>query len=173
MEQKSVQIAEKQDELAKIMYREVSILREILGNMREEQHTLLNNKADHLKSVLEQREQLLHNMVSARNQRTGKVHEIATLTDKLQEGDLLSVVLDPADPSSLELLSLRDQLLALLGQLNDQNTRNNYLLQNKIEFNKELIQRLSPKEENPTYSRKGALDAQNKKTLLTLINREV
>lgn len=167
------------DRLQEVMSQEVHLLRELLANMDLEQNAILLNDTGSLKAVMEQRESHLYKIGQMRQERLQKIEELAVLIHGDKEGKNLvkssadlDLLLSSLDSDSCVILSLRDQIVGLLEKMNERNTRNNYLLQNKISFNKEMIESLYPKEENTTYGPQGGYKAKQKSTAVTIINRE-
>lgn len=167
------------ESLQSIMSTEIDIMRDVLGNMLDEQEAILHNNTEALKLVLADREPRIFRMNEAREQRIEIVKELSKslggeVSNDEQMGKQidLDVLLDQVDSDSIEILSLRDQILALLEQMNTQNARNSYLLENRVAFHQELMRRLQPEEKNPTYDVQGDYRKKQKTAAVTIINRE-
>jgi flagellar biosynthesis/type III secretory pathway chaperone len=168
-----------QESLQSIMNTEISIMREVLGNMLDEQGAILHNNTEALKLVLSDREPRIFRMNEAREQRIEIVKELSKSLggEVSHDGQMgkqidLENILNQADSDSIEILYLRDQIVALLEKMNTQNTRNSYLLENRVAFHKEFMRRLQPEEKNPTYDVQGDYKKKQKIAAVTIINRE-
>jgi len=168
-----------QDELFELMNRQINLLREILINMREEQQMLLENHTDNFKYTMEKREFLLKSLLKLRSKHTTIVQEIASLRglENIKVGtedeSVLRQVIDLTGSSGSNIISMREQIIALNEDMQKQTLQNNYLLENKVNFTRELIRRLHPADHNPTYNTSGSYKGKTKNTTVTLINREV
>ena len=168
------------ESLKSIMDAEIGIMREVLGSMLDEQEAILHNNTEALKKVLSERESCVFRMSEAREQRMEIVKELSKALggEESRDGQMgkqvdLENLLNQADSDSLEILSLRDQILALIERMNTQNGRNSYLLENRVAFHKELMRRLQPEEKNPTYDVQGDYRKKQKMAAVAIINREV
>jgi flagellar biosynthesis/type III secretory pathway chaperone len=178
-EQNEIKLNGIKKSLKSILSTEIEFMREVLGNMSEEQEAILNNNTENLKKVLSERETHMCRMNEARVQRIEIVKEFSFILHGVESWDGqmgtqmdLDKLLDKVDSDSCEILTLRDQILALLEKMNTQNGRNNYLLENKIKFNRELMSQLQPEEKNPTYDLQGDVKKKTKVATVTIINRE-
>ncbi len=134
----------KMDDLLKTaMTSLVKVLREILANMEEEHHSLIMQNASAFQLIMHRRSALMHSM---RSYRKTMMTEIDKLQEKYQEFseaedeyDKLLNLTQLIGEDNLELLTLRDQILALLDKMEKQNACNNFLLGNRIDgtFEKE------------------------------------
>ncbi len=163
--------------LKDLMKKEISLMREILANMGEEQDVILLNKTALLKGFVNRRESIVNRATMVRQERVNVIKEIAVLEEKeirADEYDIdLSELLDLTESNTCEVLTLREMLVTLMEKINTQNARNNYLLQNKITLTKELINSITPQEVNFTYGANGGAGKQVKTKTITLINHEV
>lgn len=112
----------------------VKVLRDLLANMEEEHHSLLMQNATAFEWIMNQRLPLMNSM---HHYKKVMMNEI----DKLQEKTLeFSEIEDDRDKllnlanligeEKIELLILRDQILALMDKMDIQNECTNYLLGN-------------------------------------------
>jgi len=172
-----VEAAKKQ--LKEVMSREITLMRELLSNMNEEQQAILKNDPEALKAIMKNREPMIDALFECKKHRDKEVKvlsdsaHIATSIDGDLPPDAIKTILQGNDVLSCEILTLRDQILALVEQMQKQNERNNYLLQNKVYLTKEMIRRLYPNDDNTTYSNDGTLEAKKKRNTVMVINREV
>jgi uncharacterized protein YjfI (DUF2170 family) len=111
------------------MQKEISIMRELLANMHQEELSLLMCDKEALNLVLQERSlmvQRLSVLRSSRIEATQKFKQIALSLQKIvplsEEG-----FLPCSEEESCELLSLRDQLMALIERMNVQQARNEIL----------------------------------------------
>jgi len=161
--------------LRDVLARETTILRELLGNMHEEQEAILRGDTEMLKAVMAGREPLMVTLFECRTKRLRAIQSLpfARALDGNLSEDVVDSLAEDGCPTSCEILSLRDQILAIIEKVKMQNERNRYLLQNKVYLTREMIRRIYPGEENATYSAKGTLGKTKVKTAVTVINREV
>jgi flagellar FlgN protein len=120
---------EARDELKMIMKKEVSMMREILANMHQEELTLLLGDQGGWNTVVEQRSELIErlgNLRQARMQTTQKLEELVPASKK-EKKEPLEQLLALDDEAYSEILLLRDQISALLERINFQNARNQTL----------------------------------------------
>lgn len=166
-----------QDRLAALMKREVSFMREVLSSMQREQMALMENNTEAVSLILQERESLMANVEKVRQDRLNAVQSLALhlkAQGEVRSSEItLTALLENFGVDSCEILALRDQLLALLEKMNEQNARNNHLIQNRIFFSRELFQRLTPRDPNQTYNDGGELRGTQKTRTITLINQEV
>lgn len=155
--------------------REASVLRELLDNMHEEQEAILRGDAETLKLVMTHREPLMAALFECRTKRLRAIQNMpfARSLDGNLSDEMVETLATDGCPTSCEILSLRDEILAIIERVKMQNERNRYLLQNKVYLTREMIRRLYPSEENATYSAKGTIGKTKVKTAVTVINREV
>lgn len=137
--------------LEEVMTKEVSILREMLANLAEEEQGILMNEPETIKRVIEAREPILGEMMELRAQRNA-----------------LS-----GTHTSIEITSLTEQIAELLKKTERQTESNQYLIEKRIGFTRSMIDQLAPKPANQTYSPFGSFPKQTKVKTKTLINREV
>jgi len=114
------------EDLKKTLQLEISLMRELLSNLREEEVALMSSDLKDWDQVMARRSDMVFSLQELRIQRravTGQVLEEG-------EGPLdipLEELISPDDEDSCELASLLDQLLALIERLNLQNSRNDQL----------------------------------------------
>ncbi|MDF2577035.1 MAG: FlgN protein [Chlamydiales bacterium] len=169
-----------QKRLQELMQREIAVMREMLSSMQREQDSLLLNNVNVLQMIMKDREAIFETLMSIRNERIEEVKLVATLLYKAKgyppnndgQEKKLEDLLDPTSSETCEIFLLRDQLLALLEKINEQNSRNNRLIQNRIRNTKELMRRLYPNELGPVYQGDGKYAQKTKITTMTLINHE-
>ncbi|MCI0382319.1 MAG: hypothetical protein L0207_04635 [Chlamydiae bacterium] len=119
---------EAHEQLKSFMQREINMMREILANMHQEELSLLMNDKDGWQKVMENRSDMIIQLSTLRNQREmakDALHQIMVQGaegKKLHFEELLKRIEEGG-----ELLSLLDQILALVERINLQNCRNESL----------------------------------------------
>ena len=117
------------DELKNAMSSLVSILREILANMEEEHLALLVQDAPSFQTIICNRTPLLDSMQSFRSSMVMEINKLKDLHPEIlnleSELDRLKNLSLLAGADNIELLTLRDQILALTEQM--ENTANGLL----------------------------------------------
>lgn len=164
-----------QEELESVMEREVRVLREMLSSIQLEQEALLENDADKVRTLNLEREAIAEELQMGRARRKDLLKNIGQ-TLGLPEGDdrhILALLQEYMGAENCSLLSIRDQMLSLLEQIEKQHQRNNYFLEKKVQRTRRLMERLRPEDPNKTYGRGGHMVKTKVKTKTTLLNREV
>ena len=115
------------EELKNAMQQEISLMRELLANLHQEELSLmLQDQGTHQQLVLQRTcmiEKLGH-LRLCRNQTTEQIFE---LVGKQKTCSDFEQILPDTDETSCEILSLRDQLMALTEKMNRQQSRNQHL----------------------------------------------
>lgn len=161
------------------MDREVRVMRELLGNMREEQDALLVSNPANLKRIMQEREPLMTMLLDCRTKRLNTLQTIAHTqgidanADYSLTPEAFETLCQDAHDDGCTILNLREQIVALLTQVKKQSARNNYLIENKVAMTKELIRRLYPDDKQATYSKDGTVGQRNRVATVTIINKEV
>jgi hypothetical protein len=109
-------------QLKELMQKEVSLMREILANMHEEELSLLAGNKGQWELTMQQRSDMIADLGNIRKERiiTGQ----KTTSSSMQT---LEKLLPVAETLSSEILSLLDQIMALVDRMNLQNARNDSL----------------------------------------------
>lgn len=164
--------------LKEVMGREIHIMRELLSNLHMEQESHLSNNPERLRTVLRQRECITGALGDSREERIQLIYELAAIAGKsvdedgrIDQAKSLAVVMEYAGDESCEIMLLRDQMLALLEQLNTLSARNNYLIQHKLDNTKNLLHALQPSDPNTIYGVSGSKKV--KTAVLPIVNQEV
>lgn len=114
----------------------VNVLRELLANMEAEQHAILIQDAPAFQVIMSNRSPLLDSMQICRQAMVSEIGKLQLLhpevVDIVSERDRLMNLAQLAGEENFELLTLRDQILALTEQMDKQNLRNNFLLNNQV-----------------------------------------
>lgn len=125
-------------ELKQALQKEVHIMRELLANMHQEEVSLLVNDKGSLYELLQQRSIIIERLGSVRLMRMETTEKIEKIVAR-ETTPLPEHILPFEEEISTEILSLRDQLMALTEQMNRQQTHNQYLNEHP-----EHIQALQP-----------------------------
>lgn len=149
----------------------VKVLRELLANMEEEQHALLIQDAGAFQMIMNRRAPLISSMQTCRHTMISEIddmvkkHSVLIVTDS--EHEKLVNLAQLAGEDNVELLTLRDQVLALMEKMEKQNLSNNSLLGNRVtDTNVEKenyshqykpVKRRIPPKKNPVQQKKTAL----------------
>jgi len=121
--------ADAREELKNALQREISLMREILSNLHEEELALLSRDLKGWDRVMANRSDMvaeLHLLRIKRLEATAVLQGKAPETKPLSEIPLDQLI-PLEDESSCELFTLLDQLIALMDRLNLQNCRNDQL----------------------------------------------
>lgn len=106
------------------LQKEISALREVLANLCEEELSLQLNDQAKIEQVLSDRSQMIDRLNHLRSER----EDSTKLLEKIFGRPATFEELFPIDePENCEILSLRDQLLALIERINQQNSRNQHV----------------------------------------------
>lgn len=116
-------------ELQQTLQKEVGMMRELLANMHQEELSLILNDQGSLSQLLHERTLLVERLSSLRSLRLQTVEKIEKITGNQSTEQMFPL----QEESSMEILSLRDQLMALTEQMNRQKSQNQYLIDHPIE----------------------------------------
>ena len=114
----------------------VNVLRELLANMEEEQHAILIQNASAFQVIMNNRSSLLNVMNDCRSTMVEEIGKLQEMHPEIpiinNEQDRLLNLAKLAGEDNVELLTLRDQILALTEKMEHQNVSNNALLGNPV-----------------------------------------
>lgn len=117
------------EQLKDSLQKEVALMREVLANFHQEEFSLLMNEKEKWAVVMEQRSDMIVALALLRRTRiqaTQMLQELAK--DKLKKPQIsYQELFAQEDIIGSEILSLLDQVLALIQKLNLQNCRNDFL----------------------------------------------
>jgi hypothetical protein len=116
-------------QLQQTLQKEVSMMRELLANMHQEELSLLLNDHGTLSQLLHERTLLVDRLSSLRTTRLNTAEKIEKITGTQSPEQMFPL----EEESSMEILSLRDQLMALTEQMNRQKNQNQYLTDHPAE----------------------------------------
>jgi hypothetical protein len=104
------------------MKQEIRAMREMLTNMRKEENCLLEGDKTSWNQVMIERSTLLERLYDLRSKRFQATEQLELWA---KEAALpFENILCPEDADNCEILSMREQLAALIEKMNDQNMRN-------------------------------------------------
>ncbi len=117
------------EKLRESMQQEVSVLRELLANLFQEEVFLSQKDPKRIYLIQEDRTALLKILGALRKERLITTKEIKTLFQAVSSGKKLQLeeLLPQDDENSAQVISLRDQMHSLLEKMNDQKERNHHL----------------------------------------------
>lgn len=115
------------EELKRSMQKEVNLMRDLLANMHQEELSLLMHDRPSWNKLMEERAKIVENLGSWRSLRIAATEKLTTHYGQGKKGPTLEEILPATEESSCEILSLRDQLMALTERTNGQNYRNQNL----------------------------------------------
>ncbi|HSX04298.1 MAG TPA: hypothetical protein VLG76_06175 [Rhabdochlamydiaceae bacterium] len=117
------------EQLKALLQKEVALMREILANFHQEEFSLLMNERETWTKVIEQRSDMIVTLMGLRHDRARATKELQELAkEKLKKTTIsFQELFSQEDVVSGEILSLLDQILALVQKLNLQNCRNEFL----------------------------------------------
>ena len=118
-------------ELTECMKKEIRLMREVFANMHQEELALIMLDRNSWNKTLQDRFSLLQSLSSLRNFRLTITGEIENLLSSSNGKKVpLEQILPGLEEEGCEILYLSDQILALIGRMNDQHTKNENLLKN-------------------------------------------
>lgn len=119
------------EELTECMKKEIRLMREVFANMHQEEIALIMLDRNCWNQTLQDRFSLLQTLSSLRSCRlrvTGEIEQM--LSPSTGKKVPLEQILPGLEEEGCEILYLSDQILALIGRMNDQHTKNENLLKN-------------------------------------------
>ncbi|MGH7889217.1 MAG: hypothetical protein ACRENF_01550 [Thermodesulfobacteriota bacterium] len=105
-------------QLLELMKREIEIMRQLLGNLHQEELFILRKEINYWNQLMEERAHLISQLSDLRGGRLSATESLESTHPLCDE-----------DENSWEILALRDQILALLDRMNLQASRNEMLTQ--------------------------------------------
>ena len=113
-------------ELQNLMQQEIEAMRSLLGNMHQEEIFILQKNQNYIKELMDERLHLISTLSLIRQNRESTTDKLAAMADLSHSN--LEELLPPENENSWEIISLRDQILALLDRINLQSSRNEMLI---------------------------------------------
>ncbi len=125
------------EQLQSSMKQEIRAMREMLANMQQEEACLLDGDKKRWNQIMIERSALLEHLYELRSLRFHKTEQLEHLAKDaaLPENTLFNA----EDEENCEILSMSDQLTALLERMNRQNLRNRSLEGDQIVLAKQRI----------------------------------
>ncbi len=115
-------------DLQNLMKKEIDAMRELLGNLHQEEMLILQKETAYWTQLMEERGHLIEHLSHLRQDRMYITGILETMNQAHANVPLEQLV-PPDNENSWELLAQRDQILALLDRMNLQCSRNEMLTQ--------------------------------------------
>lgn len=109
------------------LQKEISLTRELLSNLHQEEVSLMLHDPGSLSQVLQMRHPMLESLSSLRLHRRITTEKIEKIVASRNKRPSLEEILPPGELISMEIFSLSDQLMALTERLNRQHAHNQRL----------------------------------------------
>ena len=116
-------------ELQNLLKKEIDVMRELLGNLHQEEILIIQKEMSYWNQLMEERGRLIHKLSSLRETRLLTTETLESRSHFGHSNVSLEELLPPDNENSWELLALRDQMFALLDRMNLQCSRNEMLTQ--------------------------------------------
>lgn len=116
-------------ELQTLLKKEIDTMRELLGNLRQEETLIVQKDLSYWNQLMEERGRLINSLSYLRENRISITESLESKTNFSQSNVPLEDLLPTNNENSWELLALRDQMFALLDRMNLQCSRNEMLTQ--------------------------------------------
>ena len=129
MPDKNILWRQAHDTLKISMQNEIGIMREILANMHQEELSLQMYDKDSWTLVMKERSELIEQLGDLRSKRIQASKNLEDLASNGKKGREIALeqMLPIEDENTCEILTLRDQIMALIERMNFQNSRNQIL----------------------------------------------
>jgi flagellar biosynthesis/type III secretory pathway chaperone len=114
-------------QLQDLMKKEIETMRQLLANMCQEEMFILRQETSLIQQLMEERAHLIDHLSSLRQNRLTTTEHLESIVQPNPEGSSLEALLPLNNENSWNLLSLRDQMIALLDRMNLQCSRNEML----------------------------------------------
>ncbi len=115
------------DELKMTLQKEISLMRELLANLHQEELSLMLQDQGTYKLLINQKSDMVEKLGHLRVFRTKTTQQIFEMLGKKAIGSDFEQILPDSEEISCEILNLRDQLMALTEKMNRQQSRNQHL----------------------------------------------
>ncbi|HEX2580099.1 MAG TPA: flagellar export chaperone FlgN [Rhabdochlamydiaceae bacterium] len=113
-------------DLQNLMKKEIDTMRQLLGNLHQEEMLIIQKEMSYLNQLMEERGHLIEQLSYLREDRIVTTGILETINHSHPDVPLEQLI-PPDNENSCELLALRDQMLALLDRMNLQCSRNEML----------------------------------------------
>ncbi len=114
-------------ELKNTMQKEISLMRELLANLQQEELSQMLQDQGTYNQLMGQRFDMIERLGSLRIIRNEATKQIMLILEKEKKTSEIEQILPDNEEISCEILSLRDQLMALTEKMNRQQSRNQHL----------------------------------------------
>jgi len=115
-------------DLQNLLKKEIDTMRELLGNLHQEEMLILQKEMAYWNQLMEERGLLIQHLSHLRQDRMYTTEILESMNHSHANVPLEELV-PPDNENSWELLALRDQMLALMDRMNLQCSRNEMLTQ--------------------------------------------
>ena len=115
-------------DLQNLMKKEIDTMRELLGNLHQEEMLIIQKEMAYWNQLMEERGHLIQQLSYLRQDRVATTGILEAINHS-HPNVPLEELLPPDNENSYELLALRDQMFALLDRMNLQCSRNEMLTQ--------------------------------------------
>lgn len=115
------------EELKTTMQKEISLMRELLANLHQEELSLMLQDHGTYRLLMNQRSDMVEKLGHLRVFRTKTTEQIFDMLGKKVTSADFEQILPDTEEISCEILNLRDQLMALTEKMNRQQSRNQHL----------------------------------------------
>lgn len=129
-------------QLQSLMKKEIDMMRELLGNLHQEEMFIIRKDKTCWNQLMEERAHLISELSDLRQNRILTTENLESAAFNAHDAPLEDL-LPPDNENSWELLALRDQMLSLLDRMNLQCSRNEMLAQ--LEKHQSALQPLPEK----------------------------
>jgi hypothetical protein len=119
-----------EESLKSSMTKEIDLMREILSNMIQEEHSLLNQNKSHWEGLMQGRFQLIEQVKIFRQDRLNATNKLISLSDE----KTFEKILSDGEDIACDVIFLLDQLISLSEKINTQNSRNQVLSKESQHF---------------------------------------
>jgi len=116
-------------QLQGLMKREIDTMRELLGNLHQEEILILQKDMSYWNQLMEERAHLIGQLSDVRQNRISTTASLESMAAPSQPNIPLEELVPYDNENSWELLALRDQMFALVDRMNLQCSRNEMLTQ--------------------------------------------
>lgn len=115
------------EELKMTMQKEISLMRELLANLHQQELCLMLQDQGTYRLLISQRSDMVEKLGHLSVFRTKTTQQIIKMLGKKVTSSDFERILPDTDQISCEILNLRDQLMALAEKMNRQQSRNQHL----------------------------------------------
>ena len=179
MKDNTPEISQIYEELSTVMKREILFFREMLSSMQEERYALLNNNTAMLRIIINSRHSLIDTITELHDKRIKKIRSLIELLnadikdlDIADNTSCMTFLSEYVGSENCRLISLKEQMLALLEKLEMQSRRNKNILENGITITKDFISEIQHKESISAHTLARVCVKEPKTKTLTITNQE-